>query len=186
MGSTAWVRKYLYFQQTIRHQGTWGKSDTIRSEWIFETVRSKATLNGFVGAGAEYAEMPPGMVPDDDYIDDHMFQSDDSNSMLSVQDDALEGLPAIEEGYETDGATKGSDSEGPQSTVIIRGTFSNGDPQADNQLLGAPPAYNQDPPSLQQQNGISPPTSSSQRRCFASTSCVVRVTLEHAWEGERR
>ena len=67
-------------QQTVR--GTWGRSDTVRSEWIFETVRSMKDAklaNGGGGGGTSYRSlaqmhfanggnnvMPPGMIPDDD------------------------------------------------------------------------------------------------------------------------
>ncbi|KAL5530060.1 hypothetical protein ACEPAF_6317 [Sanghuangporus sanghuang] len=121
-------------QQTIR--GTWGRNDTVRSEWIFETVRSKSggSINnnnsyrslaqvqfGAAGANGGGGSMPPGMIPDDD---------------ASYYDEELEGLAPIEESedsYDSGAATKGSDDPfsgsggrlgmndaASHSTVVIR------------------------------------------------------------------
>ncbi|KAL5527754.1 hypothetical protein ACEPAG_6555 [Sanghuangporus baumii] len=162
-------------QQTIR--GTWGRSDTVRSEWIFETVHFGAAA-GVNGAGGA---MPPGMIPDDD---------------ASYYDDELEGLAPIEESedsYDSGAATKGSDDPfsgsggrlgmndaASHSTVVIRPplppasngrtsvygsresadeALANPDADADAEAagLGAPPAYDTPgaSPSPQQQSPLS-------------------------------
>lgn len=173
-------------QATI--QQTWGKNDTVRSEWIFETVRStsKGSLmgsyrslaqftfaNGNGNAGA-YA-MPPGMIPDEDFIEEEE-----------------EGLAAIEESedsFDSGAATKGSEEPlggsgigvndgASHSTVIIRrpsfqDAFDGRPEQLDepaspgasaDQLvaaLGAPPAYDTPSPHIQTQTHTQTPSSSS-------------------------
>ena len=132
---------------TIRdNQQTWGRNDTLRSEWIFETVRSSkgagsGTVMGSYRSLAQFSlrmreqqgiAMPPGMVPDPDELFDEEAEDEGSGEA------EVEGLAAIEEGedsaYDTDGATKGSGDDpfvlGPgrlgmndaaaHSTVVIR------------------------------------------------------------------
>ncbi|KAH8118693.1 Pkinase-domain-containing protein [Phellopilus nigrolimitatus] len=170
---------------------TWGRNDTVRSEWIFETVRS--TKNGSVASayrslaqvqfGAGGGAMPPGMVPDEDdpYYD---------------EDVDIEGLAPIEESedsYDTGGATKGSDEHhgnaaarlgqndaASHSTVVIRppigrnsfdGKNVDGEEEAEAEAgaLGAPPAYDtpgvpQQQQQQQQRGGTSPPPSPNSMR----------------------
>lgn len=164
----------------------------MRSEWIFETVRStsKGSLmgsyrslaqftfangqaNGNGNAGA-YA-MPPGMIPDEDFIEEEE-----------------EGLAAIEESedsFDSGAATKGSEEPlggsgigvndgASHSTVIIRrpsfqDAFDGRPEQLDepaspgasaDQLvaaLGAPPAYDTPSPHIQTQTHAQTPSSSS-------------------------
>ncbi|THH05623.1 hypothetical protein EW145_g4657 [Phellinidium pouzarii] len=173
-------------QQSI-HQ-TWGRNDTVRSEWIFETLRSKAgesvgdsyrsltQLHFGAAAAAGGGEMPPGMIPDEDTLYDD-------------EEVEIEGLAPIEESedsYDSGAATKGSDEQygaaaarlglndaATRSTVVIRSagrdTFGEGDfdreVEAESGALGAPPAY--DTPEVAQQHrqhqreesGNSPPPS---------------------------
>ena len=171
-------------------QQTWGRNDTIRSEWIFETVRSTSKGGGSMmgsyrslaqfsfahgpvtgnvnvnshARGGSYG-MPPGMIPDEEYIEEEE-----------------EGLAAIEESedsFDSGAATKGSEEPinpgggtgmgigmndvAAHSTVIIRApglrdTFSartaeeiaepvSPGASADQLVaaLGAPPAYDTPP-----------------------------------------
>ncbi|EJD01512.1 Pkinase-domain-containing protein [Fomitiporia mediterranea MF3/22] len=175
-------------QQSLR--GTWGRNDTVRSEWIFETVRSKSggsATNTYrslaqVHFGANGAAMPPGMIPDDDasYYDD---------------EGEIEGLAPIEESedsYDSGAATKGSEErlsgagarlgmndEASHSTVVIRpplppngrAAFDGKDfadeavVDADAGGLGAPPAYDQ--PGISQQDQL--PQQQQQQRAPRTT-----------------
>lgn len=116
---------------------TWGRADgdTIRSEWLFETIRSntgggggkgsvmgsyRSLAHAFAAQQGLDTRLPPGMVADEDYEE-------------SVYEEEALGLAAIEESedsYDTGGATKGSEDALPNgigvndaaahSTVVIR------------------------------------------------------------------
>lgn len=164
----------------------------MRSEWIFETVRStsKGSLMGSYRSLAQFTfangqangngntgayAMPPGMIPDEDFIEEEE-----------------EGLAAIEESedsFDSGAATKGSEEPlggsgigvndgAAHSTVIIRrpsfqDAFDGRPEQLDepaspgasaDQLvaaLGAPPAYDTPSPHIQTQTHAQTPSSSS-------------------------
>ena len=137
----------------------------MRSEWIFETVKSMkhGSVNGnangtayrslaHLAAMQAQAGMPPGMIPDDDA------------SFYDDEGDTLEGLAPIaesEDSYDSSAATKGSgemnrlgsNEAASHSTVIIKpvttiagrrdafGGDGEEDAEEEANVLGAPPAY---------------------------------------------
>ncbi|TFK43531.1 STE/STE20/YSK protein kinase [Crucibulum laeve] len=112
---------------TIRNSMAWDTTNTMRSDWNFDTIKSVSAMGTFRSMASDL-DMPPGMEPDDDEV---------SN--------------CGEDSINTDGATKGSDpivgglgmnSLAAHSTVIIK------PPQElittsvpEETPSGAPPAY---------------------------------------------
>ena len=165
-------------------QQTGGRNDSVRSEWFFETVRSKSGGSvaggnntyrslaqlGFGTAATNPAQMPPGMIPDDDasYYDEE------------VDTEGLAPIAESEDSYDSGAATKGSEERVPGSgigvntdaaqsnTMVIRGDFvdDKGEPPAyDTPVVPTAPST----PSRRNSESNSPPPSpnSMRRKTFA-------------------
>ena len=56
-----------YYQATIRKSGAWD-GGSLRSEWDFNTIRTSSAMGSLRSMAKDL--MPPGMIPDDDYVID--------------------------------------------------------------------------------------------------------------------
>lgn len=97
------------YQPTVRNSGVW--DGTMRSDWNFDTIKSMSALGSYRGMAKDI--MPPGMVPDEDYIEEEDEYQDDSNHGSVDTGAATKGSDPMHAGI-------GMNHAAAHSTVIIR------------------------------------------------------------------
>ncbi|KII95208.1 hypothetical protein PLICRDRAFT_34044 [Plicaturopsis crispa FD-325 SS-3] len=132
------------YAASARNSVAWDNG-TVRSDWNFDTIKSASAMGSFRSMAKDL--MPPGMEPDDDYVDDEGFEEDGEGSVDTTG--AVKGSDPLNQGI-------GMNMQAAHSTMIIRPLQDEPTSAADaveapapqtgaegesGTPLGAPPAY---------------------------------------------
>ena len=122
-----------YYQATVRNSGAW--DGTMRSEWDFNTVRTTSAMGSLRSMAKDI--MPPGMVLDEEYEDEHgddesMFDTGTINTTAATTKGSDVPLLPPQPGVNVNAL--GMNAQASHSTVVIR-SLAKGSPDGAPSLM---------------------------------------------------